>query len=320
MTVVNRAVLETAADAARSGAAACLALVVETEGSTYVRAGAMALFDADGPRCGWLSGGCLEPEIARRAGEAIAAAHVDALEIDTREDEDLLAPSAIGCRGRLHLLLLPLSVLDGIGPEIEDWLARVRTLRLTLAADGLQLEGGSTPRRWPLACTPAASALLRVPRAFDVGAVPRVLVLGAGPESALLLPLLRRLGWKTLLAERRTRWTEAAKDADRHLPLTPTDAVAEPEAASARAVLVMHHHFELDREALVALASHAAPYVGLLGPRRRQEDLFRLLPDAVRHALAPRLRSPVGLRLGGQGAEAIALSIAAELQRIAQEE
>jgi xanthine dehydrogenase accessory factor len=47
---------------------------------------------------------------------------------------------------------------------------------------------------------------------------------------------------------------------------------------------------------------------------RRREDLFRVLPLAAREALLPRLRSPVGLKLGGQGPEAIALSIAAQLQ------
>ena len=67
-------------------------------------------------------------------------------------------------------------------------------------------------------------------------------------------------------------------------------------------------------EALEALASSGHRFVGLLGPRRRREDLFRLLPAEARAALEPRLHSPVGLDLGGQGAEAIALSIAAQLQ------
>jgi xanthine dehydrogenase accessory factor len=70
----------------------------------------------------------------------------------------------------------------------------------------------------------------------------------------------------------------------------------------------------LDREALDALAGSELPFIGLLGPARRREDLFRVLPPAAREALLPRLRSPVGLKLGGQGPEAIALSVAAQLQ------
>jgi xanthine dehydrogenase accessory factor len=80
------------------------------------------------------------------------------------------------------------------------------------------------------------------------------------------------------------------------------------------AVLVMHHNFELDREALEALAATSVPFIGLLGPRRRRDDLFKLLTPEARAALSPRLRSPIGLALGGPGPEAIALSIAAQLQ------
>ena len=81
-----------------------------------------------------------------------------------------------------------------------------------------------------------------------------------------------------------------------------------------QAALVMHHHFEHDREALEALAHTRIPFIGLLGPVRRREDLLRVLPAPTHALLVPRLRSPVGLRLGGQGPEAIALSIAAQLQ------
>jgi len=51
--------------AARDGDAdAVLALVLETEGSTYAHAGTMAFFDAR-HQIGWLSGGCLEPAVAQ---------------------------------------------------------------------------------------------------------------------------------------------------------------------------------------------------------------------------------------------------------------
>ena len=75
----------------------------------------------------------------------------------------------------------------------------------------------------------------------------------------------------------------------------------------------MHHHFELDREALAALADTDIGFIGLLGPTRRRDDLFRVLPAQVCESLRHRLHSPVGLDLGGHGPEAIALSIAAQL-------
>ena len=78
----------------------------------------------------------------------------------------------------------------------------------------------------------------------------------------------------------------------------------------------MHHNFERDRDTLEALAGSTIPFIGLLGPRRRRDDLFRLLSADQAESLQPRLHSPVGLDLGGRGAEAIALSIAAQLQML----
>lgn len=296
------------------GVPATLALVVGTEGSTYVRSGAMALFGGDGRQVGWLSGGCLEPQIAECARQALDAARIGWLEIDTRDDEDLLSGSALGCRGRLRIALLPLPALRGWADAVRAWLRRQGALHLRLDRDGtLAVQVGDLRRAWsPGADVPpwpdAEAATLAVP-------VPAaVAVFGAGPETAMLLPLLRRLGWITHVIERRPRWRVAADVADHVLAASPPDAVASLAVERIEAALVMHHHFELDRETLVALAGTDVGYIGLLGPRRRRDDLFKLLAAPERERLQPRLRSPVGLALGGHGPEAIALSIAAQLQ------
>ncbi|WP_082143435.1 XdhC/CoxI family protein [Xanthomonas sp. NCPPB 1128] len=305
--------LHDALDACRRGTPAVLAVAMAREGSTYAHAGAMALFGADGLQQGWLSGGCLEPEIARCAAEAADAGTPLWMEIDTREDEDLLSGSAAGCRGRLHLALLPLLALPGFDGLAQAWLQGRGGLTLALKADGdfVASVAGQTLRwRLPWRTVSAASA----PRVGEVHVPPppRVSVFGAGPETPVLLPLLRQLGWMTTLVEKRPRWAALAALADRALECTPTRALAG--CADSDAALVMHHNFELDREALDALAGSAIPFLGLLGPVRRREDLFRLLSPTQRAQLSPRLHSPIGLRLGGNGAEAIALSIAAQLQ------
>jgi xanthine dehydrogenase accessory factor len=142
-----------------------------------------------------------------------------------------------------------------------------------------------------------------------------VLVFGAGPETPYVLPLLRALGATTTLVERRPRWSAASALADHAIEATPAQALAGPTRRH-EVALVMHHNFELDREALHVLAATPIGFIGLLGPVRRRDDLFRVLPADAREALLPRLHSPVGLHLGGSGPEAIALSIAAQLQRL----
>jgi xanthine dehydrogenase accessory factor len=77
----------------------------------------------------------------------------------------------------------------------------------------------------------------------------------------------------------------------------------------------MTHAAEHDLAALQSLAARDTPYVGLLGPPARRDELLARLTAAERTALAGRLHAPVGLPLGGEGPEAIAIAIAAGLQR-----
>ncbi len=309
-----RAVLEAAADAVETGQAAVLALVVETEGSTYVGVGAMALFGAPAGQVGWLSGGCLEPEIERRAGEIARTSDIGWMEIDTRDDEDLLSGSALGCRGRLRIALLPLLAMPGFETMVRAWLRDGTALDFDLNRSGTFVAAaGVAACTWPLVSSAPDWPNAQADRwGVRLQPPPTVIVFGAGPETPTLLPLLRGMGWITTLAERRSRWLPYGSAADRQIETMPAQAL--PLALRADAALVMHHNFELDREALSALADSAIPFIGLLGPVRRREDLFRLLTPAQRAALSARLRSPIGLKLGGSGPQAIALSIAAQLQ------
>lgn len=310
-----RHTLETSVAAHQRGDSAALALVVETEGSTYVGPGAMALFGAQEGQAGWLSGGCLEPEIEKRARSAAARSCIEWMDIDTRDDEDLIGGSALGCRGRLRLALLPLSALHGWSALVQAWKQGQGSLNLSVSTQGEVLaEVGELKQHWRMEA--AHSEELHASAgawSLAIAAPPSVLVFGAGPETPTLLPLLRNLGWMTTLVERRSRWLPEARHADVLLEASPQAASSMLDRAF-DAALVMNHNFELDREALDALAASALPFIGLLGPARRREDLFRVLPPAAREALLPRLRSPIGLKLGGQGPEAIALSIAAQLQ------
>lgn len=317
-TGANRAVIEAALAAVRDRVPATLALVVETSGSTYVRRGAIALFTSDSLQVGWLSGGCLEAEIARRANYAAANARIEWMEIDTRDDEDLFAGSAVGCRGRLRLVLLPLPAMPGWQDLAKAWTSGAGPLEISVASSGaLSSRIADQETAWALPSAFAgwedddsgtSSWIVELP------APASVLIFGAGPEAALLVPLLRALGWMTTMVESRQRWKINTDRADHCLSDRPQAAMAMIKSDLFDAALVMQHNFELDREALQALATESIPFIGLLGPIRRRDDLFKLLSVASREALQSRLHAPVGLDLGGDGPEAIALSIAAQLQ------
>lgn len=306
-----RPVIEAAVDALARGTAPVLGVVLETEGSTYARVGALALFTDDG-QVGWLSGGCLEPELARRAAQAGASGRLDWLEIDTRDDAALFSGAALGCRGRLRIALLPLAALPFANHCLPAWLDGEKAVEIHVSRDGaigLRTAGGHHVTLLP--CEPPAWAGDRQGWTLPLPRLPEVLLLGAGPETPTLIRLLRELGWRVAIVEPRPRWQDACAGADArscaHAP--PDDALRRADVA-----LVMHHDFERDLAALETLAREEIAFVGLLGPPRRRDDLCKLLDASARAALQPRLHAPVGLDLGGQGPEAIALSIAAQLQ------
>ena len=75
----------------------------------------------------------------------------------------------------------------------------------------------------------------------------------------------------------------------------------------------MSHHLATDRQYLAQLARVANRYLGVLGPRARRDRLLEDLAD-VAPQLRERLKGPVGLDIGADSPESIALSILADLQ------
>jgi len=290
-------VVEAARELRAAGRAFVLTLVVEAEGSTYRKPGALALVAEDGRRVGVISGGCLEPGLVELAQTALAAQEPRDTVFDTRSDDDLLFGSGSGCRGRMRVVALP--ILPGAAAPLLDAVLDVhdsrRPARLALhvLAPRLDLQGGVTLRPPPL-----------------------VLLLGAGPEAPPLLDIARTLGWYVWLADHRAALLEEPRlrAADRLIAARPAAALASLGGAFLDAAIAMTHTAQHDLAALGALAASEVGYVGLLGPPARRDELLAQLTPAERAALAGRLHAPVGLPLGGEGPEAIALAIAAQMQ------
>jgi xanthine/CO dehydrogenase XdhC/CoxF family maturation factor len=127
--------------------------------------------------------------------------------------------------------------------------------------------------------------------------------------------LAKQLGWHVTVADARAHYArkerfplaDAVVVTDRASPLA--NIAVPPEAAC----VIMTHSVEQDRALLRALSAVPVAYLGLLGPRRRAE---RLLAEsgARTFACAGGLHSPIGLDLGGETPEEIALAILAEAQ------
>jgi xanthine dehydrogenase accessory factor len=308
-----------------AGETALLGIVVATEGSTYQKRGALVLLDRNGLRHGVISGGCLEPELERRARDVFAGGRAAIADFDTRSDEDLVFGSGTGCRGRVHLLLLPQPPQAPLARALHQAVTGSTALSVRLQLGGLACGAGSAhvaavvpPPGWHWdAAGVAAEAVDAGDFEWTIASPPSVLLLGAGPETPLLLDFMRRFGWSATIVEHRQRWSDFARagidDGAELVALAPGAAVDALRSRRFDAAIVMSHNYGIDLQHLRFCADGPA-YVGLLGPIARRDALLAEL-GAAAERLRPRLHAPVGLDLGGSGPEAIALAIAAELQQ-----
>lgn len=301
--------------------AGVLAIVLQTSGSTYRKPGALVLLDAGGVRAGTLSGGCLEAELEQHARAVIADGCAREVRFDTSGDEDRVFGSGTGCGGSSRVLLLPLPVAAA---PLRDALfaADARGVALELAfADGTPGDGEARADdvtfRFDRHGAPCIDALADDALRVGVPAPRRLLLFGAGPETPPLLALLGLLDWQVELLEHRERWLRHAAPgaADRVHEQPPEHAQTLLATRRFDAALAMYHNLSLDARALRELAGAAVAHVGLLGPPARRDELLRDIGPEAAARFEGRLHAPVGLALGGEGAEAIALSIAAQLQQ-----
>jgi len=341
-----------------AGEPAVLATVTRVAGSTYRRPGARMLFTAQGASVGLISGGCLEADLAERAGAVLRSGSAETVVYDMRSPDDVVWGLGLGCVGEVRVLLERLTPGPG-----AVWLgfvsdcARTRsdvalaTVVDTGGAPGVALgsraciDGAGRPGP-PAAPAPLAEVLLRQARAClearsggfaelesagsRIGVLGEfrpppvaLIVCGAGADAAPVVRLAKDLGWRVSVIDHRPDHVrpERFPGADALLLARPEALAREaPVADATTAVVVMTHHFPHDVELVRHWLASPAPYVGLLGPRRRAEQLLAELRGrgaAVATAEAPaRLYAPVGLDLGADTPEEIALAVVAEIRAV----
>jgi xanthine dehydrogenase accessory factor len=326
------------------------ATVYDTEGSTYSKAGHRILIADNGDYQGLISGGCLEGDLAERAKRVIATGRGETVTFDMRDEADELWGLGIGCNGLIRVLLQRLSPTEGYEPF--ETLARhmmaaeeavcatiIESAIAALPAGATLVAGSQGWRSWQV--PDAFKAMLRdhcnrrscAESAFlhqyegeagqltvlctVVRALPRILVLGAGLDAQPLVEMAARIGWLVTVADHRSGYLQRGgfAVAQAALHLRPQRLCESLDLSGFSAVIVMSHHLNTDRAYLRQLADSEIAYIGVLGPRARRERLLSEL-GAQGDLLRDRLRGPVGLDIGADSPESIALSILAEVHGV----
>jgi xanthine/CO dehydrogenase XdhC/CoxF family maturation factor len=320
-----------------------LATVYETAGSTYSKAGHRILIAANGDYRGLVSGGCLEGDLAERARGVVASGQALAVTYDLRDSADELWGLGIGCNGLLRVFLQPLSTANDYQPFAAIAKCLVGTAPAGLATI---IESGSTelPVGATAIVTAAGTRVFGAPRGgakqvADFGRaalgsahahlvhtdgytvleaplrpIPQLLVLGAGLDAVPLVSMAAELGWFVTVADHRPHYIARGgfERAESAVVVEPDRLAVELPLDMFDAIIVMSHHLATDRKYLAQLARLETRYLGVLGPRARRERLLADLPDGARQ-LRERLKGPVGVDIGADSPESIALSILAEL-------
>lgn len=143
-----------------------------------------------------------------------------------------------------------------------------------------------------------------------------LVVCGTGADARALVHQARVLGWETTVVGMGsgTEVALAIPEADHALTVHGGANLPRRLRFDARtAVVVMTHNFDRDRTLVSTLAPVPLPYLGLLGSHRRTGRLVDDLAEAGIDLSPERLRSPVGLDLGAETPEEIALATCAEI-------
>jgi xanthine/CO dehydrogenase XdhC/CoxF family maturation factor len=344
-----RALARHATHARARGQPLAVATIVDAAGSVYRRPGARMLVARDGAAHGVVSGGWLESELHERARLTLATGAPQVLAYDSAGEEPAFgdAPSV---PGRVTVLLQRLPRARGNWLEfVRQRHDKRRTVAMaTVFAAGtdgalavgdcavLDSVGVRHVRALPGQEAAALDAVLgdalrsgqtQVVRGFAgegsaalVECLPppvRLLVVGAGHDAGPVVEGARALGWEAIIVDPRPACLAPERFPEADLRL------GEPEAALARfagdartAALVMTHDLGRDRRALAALAGVELAYLGVLGPGARTGRILAELEGAgirLRAAERGRLYAPVGLALGAETPEEIAVAILAEL-------
>ena len=322
---------------AAAGRRAALATVVRIEGSAYRRPGAKLLVEEDGATRGGVSGGCLEADV-REVALAVMRDGVPRLRhYETGDDDSTVWGLGLGCNGAVDVFVQPAtsehaldaarrlrSLLAGDVPFAVSTIVRGHAVllgRMVVTPDGPPA-GSTAERGLDREMARRAEALLAAgeSKCHDLESAgvftevhvppPRLVICGAGDDAMPLSAFASQVGFRVTVVDHRPAHLSRERFPDAELVDRRPDDGLEGLPLGPRAYpVVMTHSFAHDREWVRRLLATEVSYVGLLGPRdRRDEILHQIGATATR-----RLFAPVGLHLGADGPEQVAVSIVAEL-------
>src|SRR5947209_9986384 len=324
-----------------------LATIVGVRGSTYRRRSARLLLSRSQQMVGNISGGCLEGDVMVVADEVMTSGQARLVTYDLTADDDVVWGLGLGCNGAVDIFVEPVDPSAEIFTLYRKAIAEERALaavtvlsgagrRLAVWADGARIGtlGDATmddraARAGTAAIQEGASRIFSLPG--SAGAVQafvevlrppiRLVVCGAGHDAVPVVQLAAQMGWRVVVVDSRERFLTRDRfpGARQFIKADPTSAPDRVPMDDRTYVVIMTHNYLHDRDLLRGFLRTGAGYLGMLGPRIRTEKILdELWRDGVTMSDRDRGRifGPLGLDIGGETPEEIALAIVGEIQAV----
>ncbi|MCL6626753.1 XdhC family protein [Alicyclobacillus shizuokensis] len=309
------------------GERTALLTITQVKGSAYRLPGAKMMMTEKGKMLGTLSGGCLESDLYGWAEKAMEEDEPRLVNYDLSENE--LWSLGIGCKGTLEVAIFPIHAEDPFWQSVRKAVAQDRAISLAIELptgaravfDGTNPLSGDmdnlpeavvrqlTSRVWSR--TRAEVAIVDDRRFYIDTMRPneRLILCGAGHDTVPVAALAAQCGFRVSVLDPRKEFNGVKRFPNaEHLVVEPDQA--DPAQLTNSWWLIMNH-LQMRDEAALRLALQAQPkFIGVLGPLSRTVEM---LDHIGANMSSGPIHAPVGLDVGAETIDEVAVSIVSEL-------
>jgi xanthine dehydrogenase accessory factor len=343
-------------EARLEGKQTVMATVVHLEGSSYRRPGARMLITDEGKLTGAISGGCLEGDALQKALLVMAQQKSRIVTYDTMDEDDNTLGVGLGCNGVIQVLMEPVNATDPMNPieflrKVADKRQKAVLVTLFSLEDKKNTQAGTCLLLDEsgnflgnlqdldlenILKEDAAAAFANEKSSFKnyisekynltafiefVKPAVSLVIIGAGNDVIPLVDMADVIGWESRVVDGRSSHARPERfvKACQVLVSKPENVLEQIPIDEQTVFVLMTHNYNYDKAMLKALVSKKIRYVGMLGPKKKLDRMLGELKDEgfnLTEGQRSIVFGPVGLDLGAETAEEIALSIIAEIKAV----
>ena len=303
-----REVLQEIKDWTAAGDKVAIATVVETWGSSPRPLGSKMVVTRSGKMAGSVSNGCIEGAVFEEAQKVLKSGQPKLAAFGVADD--VAFEVGLACGGHIEVMIQPvtpehLKLID----LIEE--ARPAELRTNLESGEVKLHEGA----------PQVDQSVREGDWFVEPHLraPHMVIIGAIHIAIPLHRLAKLMGYRVTVVDARAKFAtkERFPDADELIVAWPDEAMARLTLDNSTYVVILTHDPKFDLPALRSVLGKEVGYIGAIGSRKTNQNRFDALrAEGFTEEQLARVHGPIGLDLGGRGAEETALAIMAEVTSV----